>query len=180
MSYIFCGCEKLISVEYYNKNDINKELIIDSKANHSIIDDDSNFYKSTSQSSFETRINQCNSNFLLGNENLKDFFPLLFLRLNAIHGMFSGCKSLISLPNISYWDTSNVQDMSGIFLECESLIALPYISNWNTKNVKYMTNLFSECKSLTSLSDISKWNTSNVQNMKYMFSDCNSLTTLYV
>ena len=134
MSFIFCSCESLISVEYFNKNDINKEFIIESKVNNSLISDHSNIYNSTNQSSLTTRNN-------------------LFLRLNSMIKMFYGCKSLTSLPNISYWDTSNVQDMHGMFEKCESLISLPDISNWNTKNVKYMNHLFSYCKSLSSLPD---------------------------
>ena len=40
--------------------------------------------------------------------------------------MFSGCRALISLPDISKWeDTKNVKDMDGMFDECRSLISLP-------------------------------------------------------
>ena len=35
--------------------------------------------------------------------------------------MFSDCKSLISLPDISNWNTNNVTDMSHMFDNCESL-----------------------------------------------------------
>ena len=42
--------------------------------------------------------------------------------------MFLGCNSLIALPDISKWNTSNVEDMSGMFRECNSLISLPDIS----------------------------------------------------
>ena len=39
--------------------------------------------------------------------------------------MFYGCESLNSLPDISKWDTSNVNDMSGMFGECLSTINIP-------------------------------------------------------
>ena len=45
--------------------------------------------------------------------------------------IFSGCSSLILLPDISKWDTNNVQDMSYIFSGCSSLRLLPDISKWN-------------------------------------------------
>ena len=40
-------------------------------------------------------------------------------------GMFYGCKSLNSLPDISKWNTSNVKNMSGMFDECLSTINIP-------------------------------------------------------
>ena len=46
--------------------------------------------------------------------------------------MFFGCSSLLSLPDISKCDTSNVTNISGIFSNCSSLIILPDISKWNT------------------------------------------------
>ena len=49
------------------------------------------------------------------------------------HCMFRGCKSLMSLPDISKWNTSNVKNMNFMFYECNSLISLPDISNWNIK-----------------------------------------------
>ena len=39
--------------------------------------------------------------------------------------MFYFCSSLISLPNISEWNTSQVSNMSGMFSECNSLLNLP-------------------------------------------------------
>ena len=59
----------------------------------------------------------------------------------------------------------NVTDMSDIFAECDSLISLPDISKWNTSNVTNMKGLFSACFCLESLPNISTWDTSNVTNM---------------
>ena len=42
--------------------------------------------------------------------------------------LFRGCKSLLSLPDISKWNTNNVIDMEGIFDGCKSLSSLPDIS----------------------------------------------------
>ena len=119
--------------------------------------------------------------------------------------MFSGCISIISLPDISNWDTKNVTnmknmfflcyslenisdiskwntdkviDMSYMFYQCISLTNLPKISNWNTSNVENMNSMFYQCISLTNLPNISKWNTSNVKNMNSMFYQCISLTNL--
>ena len=92
--------------------------------------------------------------------------------------MFHGCKELVSLPNISNWNTNNVTNMRYMFSGCSSLTSLPDISNWNINNVTDMSNMFSGCSSLISLPDISNWNTNNVTLMSFMFSGCSSLTTL--
>ena len=39
--------------------------------------------------------------------------------------MFSWCKSLKSLPDISNWDTKNVNDMRYMFSGCDSLRKIP-------------------------------------------------------
>ena len=51
--------------------------------------------------------------------------------------------------------------MSHMFYNCSSLSSLPDISKWNTNNVNYMNGLFFECFSLKTLPDISKYNISN-------------------
>ena len=50
-------------------------------------------------------------------------------------GLFYGCESLISLPDISKWEINNIINMSNIFVGCSSLKYLPDISKWNTNNV---------------------------------------------
>ena len=59
--------------------------------------------------------------------------------------IFYNCYSLISLPDISKWDTNNVTDMTYMFKECSSLTKIPDISEWNKKNllgVEELNNLF--------------------------------------
>ena len=48
-----------------------------------------------------------------------------------MNNMFSHCKSLKFLPDISKWNTSNVVDMSSMFLYCESLKSIPVITKWD-------------------------------------------------
>ena len=40
-------------------------------------------------------------------------------------GMFDGCKSLSSLPDISKWDTNNVTNMSCMLVNCKLLKNIP-------------------------------------------------------
>ena len=105
---------------------------------------------------------------------------LIFLKENYSNfkGMFYNCKSLISLPDISKWNTNNVIDISEMFYNCSSLESLPDISKWNTNNVIDMSSLFFNCNLLKSLPDISKWNTNKVINISRMFFLCSSLMPL--
>ena len=61
-------------------------------------------------------------------DNSKDLLPKS-LNITNMSYMFYKCNSLISLPNLSKWNTENVKDMTAMFCECNSLIDLPDISN---------------------------------------------------
>ena len=93
--------------------------------------------------------------------NKNDKFLMVILtgvdKITDASSMFSECKSLQSLPDISKWDTKNVESMDYMFCGCKSLQSLPDISKWDTKNVKRIKNMFNGCKSLQSLSFIEKF-----------------------
>ena len=114
-------------------------------------------------------------------ENKEEILEIKLIGINKLTNMssiFEECKLLLSLPDISSWNTSNITEMSDIFFGCESLLFLSDISKWNTSKVTHMSHMFSGCKSLLYLPDISKWNTSNVQDMSFMFEGCKSLLFL--
>ncbi len=67
--------------------------------------------------------------------------------------------------DISFWDTSNVTDMSYMFANC-SLFDQD-LGNWNTSSVTSMDSMFSRASSFNA--DIGSWDTSNVSNMGSMF-----------
>jgi len=110
--------------------------------------------------------------------SLPDISKLNTNNLTNMSGIFYGCSSLSSLSDISKWNTNNVINMSNIFWGCSSLSSIPDISNWNTNNATNMSGMFYKCSSLTSLPDISNWNTNKVTNMSEMFYECSSLTSL--
>ena len=117
-------------------------------------------------------------------KNYKKGKEILEIRLNNfsiitdMSNMFSGCSSLLSLPDINKWKVEKITDMSYMFYECSSLSSLPDISKWNTSNVTDMSYMFCFCSSLESLPDISKWDISGVKNMKFLFYGCSSLLSL--
>ena len=92
--------------------------------------------------------------------------------------MFAESPYFKSLPNnISKLNTSNVTDMRHLFWVCNNLLSLPDISEWNTSKVTNMSKMFC-CKNLKSLPDISEWNTSNVTDISGMLDGCDSLVNL--
>ena len=70
--------------------------------------------------------------------------------------MFYSCLSLISIPDITKWNTHKTKDMSNMFNGCLSLTVLPDLSKWKIPRLKDMSNIFNGCSSLVSSSDISK------------------------
>ena len=124
--------------------------------------------------------------------------PLLELNPNTsnvtnMEELFSGCRSLKSIPAIN---TQNVTNMNLMFFQCEKLSSVPAL---DTSNVINMNQMFNNCKSLSSvpaldtsnvtemsgmfaschsLVEIPTLNTSNVTNMGLMFAGCESLTTV--
>lgn len=124
--------------------------------------------------------------------------PLLELNPNTsnvtnMEELFSGCRSLKSIPaintqnvtnmNLMFFqceklssvpalDTSNVTNMNQMFNNCKSLSSVPVL---DTSNVTEMSSMFNECKKLSSVPAL---NTSNVTNMGLMFVGCESLTTV--
>ncbi len=76
--------------------------------------------------------------------------------ITDISFMFNEWSSLLSLPDISKWNTNNVFNMTWLFYKCSSLLSLPEISKWNINKVIDMSSMFNECSSLLFLPDISK------------------------
>ena len=170
-SDMFHGCIHLLSVSESN-NDIQQcislDIFNDNNTNSSLYEEQESdniyelndlyfdyefsnsldFYYGSIISSFEniSSISKEGNNYNSGNsDNKMDFIQVSSTNNNKIKymgRMFSGCFSLISLPDISKWDTSNVSKMYGLFEECNKLISLPDISKWNTSNVTDMSNMF--------------------------------------
>jgi len=110
-------------------------------------------------------------------DSIKGFSNINTSKITRLSHMFSFCK-ITYIPDISKWDTSNVEYIDHMFLNCLNLKSLPDISSWNTSKVKSITNLFTECKKLEYIPDISKWDTNNLESMSGLFDGCYSLKTL--
>ena len=61
--------------------------------------------------------------------------------------MFSGCHSLISLPDLSKWKIYNVGSLAyKLFSNCYSLVSLPDISKWNIPKINGIKENFNTIK----------------------------------
>ena len=193
-------------IKKYNENKIEINKIIENNYIHKrIIENDTNEITIKYKFDNDRKIRLFGYNFVLNNkknctiiingeeQELSEWLEIksnmmnkyiLEIKLKGIKNitnmsyMFSKCSSLISVPDISNWNTINVIDMSYLFHHCSSLLYLSDISNWNTINVNNLSGIFFNCSSLLSLPDISKWNIYNVNNMKCMFYQCCSLKSL--
>ena len=94
----------------------------------------------------------------------------MLFRSKDISFIFTYCSSLLSLPNISKWNTYNIINIEYAFSNCSSLSTIPDISNWKTDNLKKIFNIFYGCESLISLPNISKWNISKIKNKQDILS----------
>ena len=59
------------------------------------------------------------------------------------------------LPNISIWNTKNINNLNGIFENCSSLTFIPNISRWKLNEKIEINNIF---KGLLYLCIIYYWN----------------------
>ena len=91
----------------------------------------------------------------------RDYFDLCTTLVTDMSDVFQG---LTVVGDISFWDTSNVTNMSQMFSSI--WVINGDIGNWDTSNVTDMSEMF---QSATFNQDISSWNTAKVTNMSNMF-----------
>ena len=136
--------------------------------------------KDNCQIIYEDKEYELSEYFDISND-IKDELKIKLRGINVIINMsciFYECSSLLSIPDISKWNTSKIINMSYLFGNCENIENIPDISNWDISNVKYMQGIFMNCESLKSLPDISKWDTSNVILMGGIFTNLSSLSPI--
>jgi len=110
-------------------------------------------------------------------ENNKNCLMMINNKIHKIKENIINDKKRKNLKIILFTDKT-IKDMNSMFLGCEQLLSLPDISKWNSNKVTNMSHMFYECQQLSSLPDISKWNTNNVNNISSMFYWCIKLLSL--
>ena len=179
---------KLFGKQFIENNKNNCKIIIDNKEQEIVefLAINENMKK---KESLEIKLKEIkpitNMSYMFGWDNwphelisLPDISKWDTNKVNNMSYMFYNCKLLLTLPDISTWNTKNVTNMNSMFKKCISLSSLPDISKWDTRNVTGMRCMFNGNKYLLSLPNISKWDVSKVTDMGFMFSDCNKLSSL--
>ena len=64
-------------------------------------------------------------------QNYRKTNLLILDNISYIKGMFYKCENLISIKNLEAIETKNIKDFSYLFSECKLIETLPNISNWN-------------------------------------------------
>ena len=94
-----------------------------------------------------------------------------------ISKMFNGCKRLKEIKGLHKFKTNKVEDMSGLFQLCSELKFLD-LSNFDISDVINMKHMFSECKKLKEIKGLDKFNTLKVKDMSGIFQLCSELEIL--
>lgn len=76
-------------------------------------------------------------------------------KVTDFKAMFYNCSSLTT---VGYIDTPMAVSFFSMFRNCSSLEATPDLSVWNTKNVENVDGMFAKTKSLKKMTNLSKWN----------------------
>lgn len=96
----------------------------------------------------------------------------------GMEGVFSGCTSLATAPDISSIRTVNRRGMTGMFSGCTSLTTPPSLRNIRSVGEQGMAGMFNGCASITSQPNTSSIQTVGDYGMNSMFKNCRSLTTM--
>ena len=161
-SFMFKDCLSLIQIKFkdnfYNREDIS--------------------FKEKNKLLMELNHSEETENIRSIDNNIENDFFKWNTKISSMNEIFSNCSSLLSIPDISGWDTSNIFDLSKIFYNCASLSSIPDISNWNTDKVIDMNGMFFNCSSLPIIPDMFKNNIKNISNIDKIFFNCFSLASL--
>lgn len=86
--------------------------------------------------------------------------------VTSLNGLFWGCSSLTSVPNINSWNVANITSLANTFRNSAFNSG---ISSWNTANVTVFANCFNTNTDFNQ--PIGNWNTANATNMTSMFAN---------
>ena len=129
---MFYKCKELLSIrdlsiDNFNITDINKSFDENYSNNSSEKSENSN-ENDKSETFYNDNLilssiqKNTNSSLYNGTNDLNYFKENILTNVTDISYMFYGCSSLISLPDISKWDTKNVTNMNYMFYGCHNLL----------------------------------------------------------
>jgi surface protein len=87
---------------------------------------------------------------------------------------FAGCTSLVTIPNLSHWNTSLIINMSAAFQGATNFNS-PGVGSFDMVNVKYASSMFQGCAYFNQV--IGTWNTVSLLLMDNMFNGCRAFNS---
>ena len=168
MSYMFCWCSSLTSLDVSNFNTAN---VTDMSSMFSYCP----ALEALDLSNFNTA-NVTNMSYMFdGSSALTSLNVSNFDTGNVtdMYCMFRGCSSLKSL-DVTNFNTAKVTDMMFMFNGCSSLTSID-VTNFNTAKVTAMTSMFYGCSTLTTIFCNDDWKSDVVRNSPDMFKNCTKL-----
>ena len=168
MSYMFCWCSSLTSLDVSNFNTAN---VTDMSSMFSYCP----ALEALDLSNFNTA-NVTNMSYMFdGSSALTSLNVSNFDTGNVtdMYCMFRGCSSLKSL-DVTNLNTAKVTDMMFMFNGCSSLTSID-VTNFNTAKVTAMTSMFYGCSTLTTIFCNDDWKSDVVRNSPDMFKNCTKL-----
>ena len=106
-----------------------------------------------------------NGDIALESLDLTNFNPRQATDFSA---MFSNCKALKNMGNLSKWTGSNATSVAYMFNGCDALESLD-LTNFNPSQATNLSAMFSYCGSLKDLSSINSWHIEAAEDINYMF-----------
>ena len=171
MSYMFCWCSSLTSIDVSNFNTANvTDMSYMFGVCLALTSLDVSKFNTANVTDMSSMFSYCPALEALDLSNFN------MAKVTDMSYMFDSSSALTSL-NVSNFDTGNVTDMYCMFRGCSSLKSLD-VTKFNTAKVTDMMFMFNGCSSLTSI-DVTNFNTAKVTAMSAMFSNCSSLTTIF-
>ena len=168
MSYMFCWCSSLTSLDVLNFNTAN---VTDMSRMFSYCP----ALEALDLSNFNTA-NVTNMSYMFdGSSALTSLNVSNFDTGNVtdMYCMFRDCSSLKSL-DVTKFNTANVTNMMFMFNGCSSLTSID-VTNFNTAKVTAMTSMFYGCSTLTTIFCNDDWKSDVVRNSPDMFKNCTKL-----
>ncbi|MCR4852655.1 MAG: BspA family leucine-rich repeat surface protein [Prevotella sp.] len=172
MSYMFCRCTKLKSLDVSGFNTAKVTSMMMMFSSCILLPDlDVSGFQTDKVGDFSFMFSDCQQVTKL------DIGSFNTSKATNMASMFSNCYMVESL-DVSGFQTDNVTNMMSMFNNC-SLVEELDVSHFNTEKVDTLEQMFSGCSQLRSL-DVSGFRTNKCTRIQEMFKDCSLLETLDV
>ena len=164
-SSMFQGCSELTTITGMNSWDVSSAIYMDNMfAGCTALTSVGDLSKWTGSNATNVS-SMFDGDIALKSLDLTNFNPS---KSTSFSGMFSNCKALKNMGNLSKWTGSNATNVTYMFNGCDALESLD-LTNFNPSQATNLSAMFSYCGSLKDLSSINSWHIEAAEDINYMF-----------